>query len=569
MARSQSAVSSRGGRRLLAAVARFGLVGLVGVSSAAFGSCRGASRSDSQVVNVPRPSPQPQREVATKPIVAEAATPRDECTLEASVSILDVHADATLQVRIHGNRIDQTAIELDKKRLPTTGVTTRSEADGTRVFSASWTSANQPDGKHQIQAICSDASAQELARSDLHTIWISNKLGSMLGTNGSLSREHVDKSVELGVTWLRGGPEWGFHPTEADFARDVEAKKRGVTWPGLNQFRDEAEYAHRRGLRILVPAMGASEWARGKDRTDGGTIWHQAILPPMRKHFAEYVKQLCAEGADAVEIINEPNLRSEYSFGPSHPRAAHPDERVDDYVLLLREVYEHVKADPATATCQVGLGGTSASGHEMIPDPTFIHPVEWYRRLFHSTADDRTTPISAKGFFDFASLHPYADANVRAGPTEWGHRWLRFSLQYGDAAYGHGMAMVIRIRRVLVEEGAADRKIWATEVGLPTFGGTCTNKPCASEKLQAIWVHQYVRAWFSTEATGWNEPLAPSFYGDFTGPMIYYQLQDRSDGRAPPTDKEGFFGLLRHDRSPKPSFGALRSEASRARGALK
>ena len=386
--------------------------------------------------------------------------------------------------------------------------------------------------------------------------------GSVIGINGELSHALIDSAADdLGIRWLRTTVEWSFHTTLQQYEREVAGAGAGV-WPHLGSFRDQSAYAHARGRRVLAIAMAAPPWARGADRRDGGYPWHQAILPRFRLAFAEYAKQLCLAGADAIEVINEPNLAREYAFGPEHPRRDHPTERVDDYVLLLRSVYDHIKADARTASCLVGIGAPAPVGHELSNDPAFIHPTVWYRQLFHATADDRKTPVSARGKFDFAAVHPYAEFGQQRGPTDWGYRWPAHLLQYGDAAYAHGMALVSRIRAELVAAGEAGKSLWATEVGAPTYGGSCRTRPCVSEARQAQWVRDYLRAWLTGERTGWHAPLPSHYYGEFTGPIFFYEWRDKSDGHAAPTDKEGFFGLLRFDGTKKPAFAVLKAQAA-------
>ena len=410
------------------------------------------------------------------------------------------------------------------------------------------------DGPVQVIARC--GVSRVTVESPPSRLWLSNRLGSVLGVNSSLSKQDVDLVSQLGLRWIRADAEWGFHRTEEAFRADVERSAHGEGWPSLKPLRERLSYAHQLGLRVLVIAMGSPDWAHGAASL-GGYVWHQAILPRRRAAFAEYVKELCLEGVDAVEVINEPNGSAEYIFGPDHPRAAFPDERVDDYVQLLRAVYQHVKADPRTRTCLIGIGAPSSYGHELVATGNAIHPRIWYHRLFHATADDRKTATTAAGSFDFASVHPYGEENVDKGPTEWDHRWTRFALQYGDAAYAHGMAMVHRIRSELVAAGQGGKPLWATEVGAATFGGQCQAKPCKSEARQREWLQQYIRAWFSNEPTGWHSPLAERFYGDFTGPLFYYQLRDKSNGIVPPLNKEGFFGLLKYNGTEKLAFAEL------------
>ena len=527
--------------------------------SACVGSASaGADRPDAQ-------HPQLRRE-DTKPAVAAAVTSVARCRLVSHESGQDVSGKVALRAELSSAIEAEVTFLVDGRAV--------AEARGVRgVAVALWdTTRDTAEGPHELHVACAAPKLAE-QRSDSTRVWVSNTRGAQLGTHAArlgsdaaLDRQRIDALAnESKARWLRGGPEWTFHATEADFAQDMEGTARGRPWPALDGLREAATYARTKGVRVLAVALGSPRWAHGRERTDGGNPWHQAILPQHRGAFAEYVKQLCLAGAAAVEVLNEPNLQSEYAFGPDHPRSTYSEERVDDYAVLLRVVYDHVKADPNTRDCMIGTGGTAPMGHELVADDHFIHPVHWYRRLFRARADDRKTSASIRGKFDFASVHPYAEMNTQDGPTEWGHRWTRFFHRYGDAVYAHGMASVHRVRAELLRGGAADKKLWATEVGVATFGGQCLDKPCTSEAKQAEWLEQYVRAWMSTGTTGFRAPLATKFYGDFTGPLIVYQWRDRSDGKIPPTDKEGFFGLLRYDGSKKPAFHTFVEQSQKRR----
>src|SRR5262252_2843579 len=164
----------------------------------------------------------------------------------------------------------------------------------------------------------------------------SQALGEALGVNSGVTATDVNAARALGVRWIRisAGIDWGsWHTTKAQYDADVAA---GGIWPALATFASQVAYAHSQGIHVLAIAMTSPQWAHGAPRQDGGYEWHQAILPQYRNDFAEYARQLALCGADAVEVINEPHVNLfGYGFGPDHPRAAFPDERVDDYALLL------------------------------------------------------------------------------------------------------------------------------------------------------------------------------------------------------------------------------------------
>lgn len=389
-------------------------------------------------------------------------------------------------------------------------------------------------------------------------------LGSDLGFNAAQPYDvqpfMLDAAQALGVRWLRTTVEYGFHLTQAAADAAIAAAGPSGLWPDMVPYKAQWDSAHARGIKVLVVLQGSLSWLRGADRTDGGNVFHQAPLPTKRAYFADFVRQMALSGVDAIEFINEPNHKADYWLGPDHPRAAFPDERADDYVLLMRQVHARLKGDPQTAKVPFGIGAPGLHGHELLTDPNGIQHTLWFQKLFAAKADDRVTPVSISGAFDFACVHPYSDISSGNLALAWGATWLTT----GDAALWHGMASVYRQRAVLIANGHADKKFWATECGSPTQGSGSL-----SEAAQATELRDYCRAWFSTAASGFggagSVASSPVYYGGFTGPMFVYQLRDKTNGVIAPTDREGYFGLQRYNGTAKPAFLALGEEAAKIR----
>jgi len=380
-------------------------------------------------------------------------------------------------------------------------------------------------------------------------------IGANLGINGwfdQLPDALIDMAVSLGIKWIRvGGPEWSTskHPTEAAFIADVTAAGSSGHWPMMSSIITQIGKAHTAGLKVLCVAMGTPSWCRGANRTDGiGTPAHQAPLPSKRYAWVEYARQMALTGCDALEIINEPNAQTEYWLGPDHPRSAHQDERNDDYVILLQQVYTRIKGDVLTAGCTVLTCSLAPIGHEQLGASDGINHIQWAAKMFAATADDRTTPISAAGYFDAFNHHPYADMNNGYGPIDWTHRWVN---QPGDAVYTHGVASTWRLRQILINAGQSDKKIWATEFGSATYGGSCVVLPCQAPITQSQWMRDYLTAWFGTEISGYVAPLSITWFGSFTGPAFIYQWRDQSDGFISPLDREGFMGIADYSGNEK------------------
>jgi hypothetical protein len=397
-------------------------------------------------------------------------------------------------------------------------------------------------------------------------------LGQDLGLNLAqpydITAPPLQAANTLGVRWVRTIVEYGQHATQTAADAAIAAAGSSGLWPTMVTYQQQFALAHASGCKVLVACQGSLSWLRGADRTDGGNPFHQAPLPSKRSYFAEFVRQLALAGCDAIEFWNEPNFKASYWFGPDHPRVAHQDERGDDYVMLLRAVYARVKGDPLTSSVPIGIGAPGIIGHELMVDPSGIHQTLWYQRLFNATSDDRVTPVSASGAFDFCCCHPYADVNSNRGPLDWGGSWLSAN----DAAYWHGMASVYRMRQHVINAGHSSAKWWATEVGAPTNSNR-SNDLTVSEQTQAQWTRDYAEAWFSTDSSGYSGTISPVRYGAFTETLIVYQLTDKSngkltpatDGTIEPKDREGYFGIVRYDGSTKAAYAALMAIARGSR----
>ena len=89
------------------------------------------------------------------------------------------------------------------------------------------------------------------------------------------------------------------------------------------------------------------------------------------------------------------------------------------------------------------------------------------------------------------------------------------------------------------EFGDASKKVWGTEVGVPTG----TSIYAMTEAEQAQWAHDYY--------LGWNTTFAA-----FTGPLTWKGIRDQSADLGAVWEN---VGLLRYDRTEKPAYPILRS----------
>jgi len=103
---------------------------------------------------------------------------------------------------------------------------------------------------------------------------------------------------DIGMTWVK------FQTQDTDIPGRIAAAKAA-------------------GLKVLIGAVG--ERARAAD-------------PNYHREFAAYLADLVRQGADAIEVWNEPNLDREYG-GPGNGQV-----NPENYVNMLREAYLAIKA---------------------------------------------------------------------------------------------------------------------------------------------------------------------------------------------------------------------------------
>ncbi len=170
------------------------------------------------------------------------------------------------------------------------------------------------------------------------------------------------------------------------------------------------------------------------------------------------------------------------------------------YAELQRLAYRGIKAAVPTAVVVTGgLAPAGEGGGDMEP----LHFMEEVYRH------------GAQGHFDAVAVHPYA-----------------FPYPPDRAADYNTFLKVPRLHDLMAAHGDGAKPIWGTEVGAPSRGPRGIG-----EDRQADWLTRYYRTW-----NAWS----------FTGPLLWYELHDFGAGRS---DIEAF-GLLRHDRSPKPAWRA-------------
>lgn len=159
-----------------------------------------------------------------------------------------------------------------------------------------------------------------------------------------------------------GGFALGGHVAGLDGAAFSAMKSAGMTWVkkqvryGQHNGRDIIAQARAQGFKVLLGALGdKNQLAKNFD----GYV----------AAFAEYVAFLAQNGADAIEVWNEPNIDREWPRGQINGAS---------YTRLLKAAYEAIKAaNPNTlvisgAPAPTGYFGAAGCGEGGCNDDTFM-----------------------------------------------------------------------------------------------------------------------------------------------------------------------------------------------------
>ncbi len=161
------------------------------------------------------------------------------------------------------------------------------------------------------------------------------------------------------------------------------------------------------------------------------------------------------------------------------------------YMDMLRQTYIQVRSiDMGDDHRGRNLAGSGRRRVSDMQPASFLDAIYFY---------------GAKGFFDAFGHHPYSFPCSPLTKESW-----------------NAFQQTLTLRWIMVTKGDAAKKIWATETGAPTGAdvGQCAraNGRSVSEHDQAIYAAQYILQWTKT-------------WGDFTGPLFWFQVRDEGTNR--------------------------------------
>jgi polysaccharide biosynthesis protein PslG len=305
----------------------------------------------------------------------------------------------------------------------------------------------------------------------------------------------------------------GFHDPDVYFGSDAD----------IARAFDAMQATNVRAVRLMIPWAGVEptrnqfDWSKIDRTVDAAASRHMMILgvvnaspawavapnapaitgrPASATQYADFCAKLAQRYRgiiSAYEIWNEPNGAA--FFAPA-PDAA-------GYTELLKAAYPRIKAADPSATV---LGG--ALGSVIDRGTSTINPVEFVQQMYAA---------GAKDYLDALSFHPY-----------------QYTLKFSDGypIPNSPMNQVVAIRQLMLANGDASKKIWATEYGEPATE--------ADESGQAAFITDLIRKW----------PEMP-----YAGPIMIHTTRDRRTGSADPED---VFGVYRSDGSAKPAATAMK-----------
>jgi hypothetical protein len=309
----------------------------------------------------------------------------------------------------------------------------------------------------------------------------------------------LDDAAALGTGWIRADLAW----------TDVQSKSAEVyDWSGFDRVVHAAKARH---LRVLPVLAYTPAWARPAGCSSA------KCAPADANAFASFaaaaVRRYAPLGVHTWEIWNEPNITGFWKPAPS----------VDRYVALLRAVVPAIKgADAAATLISGGLAPAPSSGGDI-------------SQIDYLTGFSR---LGGPGLVDAIGYHPYSFPVPPAYKVDW-NAWSQIA------------ATPTNFKSVLAAHGYAGKKIWITEYGAPTNGpglGATTSDYKLTARPGPDHVDEALQAQMATDSVG----LAKS-----SSTIVALFWYSRRDLGTSTSNVENFFGLRRHDGSPKPAYAAL------------
>lgn len=314
-----------------------------------------------------------------------------------------------------------------------------------------------------------------------------------------------------GFDWIRQQIHW----------RDIEDSPGVYKWGDLDAI---VERVNAQGLKLLVNIVRSPDfYGANSGKPDD---------PRALGNLVEAMAQRYGAKIGAIEIWNEPNLA--YENG-GRVTEADPGK----YAEILAECYRRIKA--VNPNIIVVAAAPSSTG---VNDPAVALSDETYLRLVYTYNNGMV-----KDYFDVQAVHPGGAAN---SPD-----WL-FPDNPGDAQGWndhptHYFRHVENIRKLMVENGLADRQMWITEYGWATPNNTPGYE--FGNQIPLEKQADYIRSAVERVYTQYRDEQGRPWVGNLFLWNLNFAVLWGVQGN--PEHEQGSFGILNPDWSPRPAFLTL------------
>jgi hypothetical protein len=308
--------------------------------------------------------------------------------------------------------------------------------------------------------------------------------------------------------WVRSDYSWKtIQPTSA----------ASFTWTEPDARIDAV---HAAGMKVLAMLGYSPAWANG-GQTDDKFPPASGFTAQWQEFCRQFALRYIPRGVTVFELWNEANLQRFWKPAPN----------IADYV---NRVLVPGAAGLRAAATSLGVSITiiTAGTAPATNNGTNIDPRTWVTGLYSN---------SGKAHFDALGHHPYTwpfspDENIAVAPGSFSPNQWNTMIQTRD------------LRATMLANTDGAKKIWATEVGLPSRDAAPTypttgHQNFVSHTLMATRIAQIADFWFGMPTggdLGW------------AGPLIWYQHRNQS---AEPlgTNTEGGFGIVYNSGTDKPN----------------
>ncbi len=313
---------------------------------------------------------------------------------------------------------------------------------------------------------------------------------------------------EAGFEWIR--QEFPWEDIEIEGKGVFQDRREGRDVSSWEKYDHIVDLAEEYGVGIIARLDNPPAWTRAAGNELG------TLAPPDNyADYGDFVYAVVSRYRGRIkyyQIWNEPNIYPEWGEAAVDPEA---------YTELLKVAYQRAKeADPDAVILSAGLAPTTERTERNLEDLIFL------QRMYDA---------GAKDYFDILSVQGYGLWN---GPTD-----RRASEDRAN------FSRVLLIRELMVQNGDANKAIWASEVGWNALPRDFDGFPYygrVSEELQAAYsAGAYQRAQVEWP---WMGVMSYWFFkrpGDYEKDQAFY-----------------YFRMMEPDFSPHPVYYAVKEQAT-------